>query len=653
MQIEKRRLKGFIGIKRGLGLDEISIDFKNIVGLIAFAGQNGLGKSTVLENLHPFNTLASRSGALFNHVCVRDAEKELSFTYTGNHYRTLIKIDCQSEKSEGFMWKDGESVVNGKIRDYAKYMTDLFGSSNLFFNSVLCAQNAQKLSDMTTGQLKTLFAEFLRLDRLQEYEETAKQVINVLTGKSGQIDINIEVLQKRMEGVKDLRSEIERLTSLKIEQETHKTEQTEKLKITQSEREKLKEDIARNEVLNKQAEDTTAIIANMEKNREQEGAAVEGQLNKLRTQYQEYSREIADADKVLASEAAIFAAAENEKTANNQIESLTGKIETISVDIAGLQDGIHKTEVQLSDARAKSNALVNDAELAGIKQSLIDCARTIENHKSQLYTLEIRDKECKSSTCQFILAAKKAERELPELMATREGLSLKQTQRLSSLEMDKKQIDKQMDVDDVILKLKKTQLIEAQEILSGYRKELATVRLELTKYKDLAAKHTEIAVAKNKKEEREKALTENKKQGLTISAEWKTKAATISDQIQKQKEKLNDINVRIEKGTTAKLDTIEINITVLTNAIKDAEAEILKTGNLIEKLQGELSGITEAEELLRKENENKIRLTAGIADWTYLKNSCGKNGLQAMEIDGAAPLITGYANDLLSQAFGP
>src|SRR4030065_161758 len=148
MQIEKLRLKGFIGIKRGLGLDEISIDFKNIVGLIAFAGQNGLGKSTVLENLHPFNTLASRSGALFTHVCVRDA---------------------------------------------------------------------QKLSDMTTGQLKTLFAEFLRLDRLQEYEETAKQVINVLTGKSGQIDINIEALGKRMEGVKDLRSEIERLISLKIE----------------------------------------------------------------------------------------------------------------------------------------------------------------------------------------------------------------------------------------------------------------------------------------------------------------------------------------------------------------------------------------------------------------------------------------------------
>ena len=310
MQIEKLRLKGFIGIRRGLGLDEISIDFKNIVGLIAFAGQNGLGKSTVLENLHPFNTLASRSGALFNHVCTRDAEKELSFSYNGNHYRTLIKIDCQSEKTEGFIWGDGESLVNGKIREYAKFMTDLFGSSNLFFNSVFCAQNAQKLSDMRTGELKALFAEFLRLDRLQDYEETAKQVINVLTGKSGQIDINIDTLKKRMEGIEDLRSEIEKLTSLKADQEKNKAEQTEKLKTAQSEREKLKEDIARNEVLQKQVESMAATIADMEKSRDQEGATVEAQLNKLRTQYQEASREIAEADKILIDEPAMLDAAE-------------------------------------------------------------------------------------------------------------------------------------------------------------------------------------------------------------------------------------------------------------------------------------------------------------------------------------------------------
>ena len=396
MQIEKLRLKGFIGIKRGLGLDEISIDFKNIVGLIAFAGQNGLGKSTVLENLHPFNTLASRSGALFNHVGVRDAEKELLFSYNGNHYRTLIKIDCQSEKSEGFIWKDGESLVNGKIRDYAKYMTDLFGSSNLFFNSVFCAQNAQKLSDMTTGQLKTLFAEFLRLDRLQDYEDTAKQVINVLTGKSGQIDSNIEVLQKRMEGTEGLRSEIERLTSLKVEQEGYKTEQTEKLKISQSEREKLKEDIARNEVLNKQVESMAVIIADMEKNRDQEGAGVEVQLNKLRTQYQEYSREIADANKILIDEPAMLDAAEKVIKLTSFTETLTGKIDAENIVAQKTQVDINVIETGLQNLKHPLKDLENDSTLNEINTKISIIEQKIENCTAQLKQMEGRDKDCKS-----------------------------------------------------------------------------------------------------------------------------------------------------------------------------------------------------------------------------------------------------------------
>ena len=41
MIIEKLRLKGFTGIRRGMGLDEISIDFNNSQGLTAFDGPNG------------------------------------------------------------------------------------------------------------------------------------------------------------------------------------------------------------------------------------------------------------------------------------------------------------------------------------------------------------------------------------------------------------------------------------------------------------------------------------------------------------------------------------------------------------------------------------------------------------------------------------
>ncbi|MCK4821721.1 hypothetical protein KA005_38500, partial [bacterium] len=175
MKILKLRLKGFIGVKEGLGLDEIELDFSGLSGLIAMAGSNGMGKTTILDNMHPYRQLASRSRSLKHHTFLRDSSKEFDFEFHGDQYRTLIKIDAESERSEGFIWKNGESLVDGKVTKYDKAIVKLFGSSTLFFNSVFCAQNSKKLDKMTTGDLKKLFSEFLQLDKLVEYENTSKQ----------------------------------------------------------------------------------------------------------------------------------------------------------------------------------------------------------------------------------------------------------------------------------------------------------------------------------------------------------------------------------------------------------------------------------------------------------------------------------------------
>lgn len=49
-------LSGFKGIKSGLGRDTLTLDLEALAGdasLIAIAGANGRGKSTVMDNLHP------------------------------------------------------------------------------------------------------------------------------------------------------------------------------------------------------------------------------------------------------------------------------------------------------------------------------------------------------------------------------------------------------------------------------------------------------------------------------------------------------------------------------------------------------------------------------------------------------------------------
>lgn len=653
MKVEKLRLKGFIGIRRGLGLDEITIDFSKVDGLVAFAGQNGLGKSTILENLHAYNTLASRSGALFNHVDRRDAEKELSFTYDGSHYRTLLKIDCQSGKSEGFIWRDGESLVNGKIRDYAKKINEIFGSENLFFNSVFCGQNATKLSDMTTGELKGLFAEFLRLDRLQGYEEASKQKNNVLSGKAGQIDINITALQKRLEGAENIKVDIDEVYAQKIDLENHRATLSEILKDAQAEREKLKEVIARNEVLQKQVEDMGKTFDDMNMSMFNEEGLIESQLSTLRAQYQSIVHEITELDALLLEEAAITAAAEKVMQLNALIEILTANAETANSAVTGIQEKIHGLETSLQELKNTLKQIGHDERLSTIDKEVYGLKQQITGYESQLKALEGRDKECTSKTCTFILSAQAAEKSLETARNRIEQLRIDKENRMAELTIVATATGNQIAEKETDLKNARNELAACQTMQSANRTELANARRDLSQYQNLAGKQSEIAVAKSKKEDRGKALEENKAQGMAISEAWKAKKVSLDSQIAAQQGKIDEITACINVKASDTLDVIEHQIESTANQVVETDRRISDAAGKIAKLQGELSGIAEAEEQLKKVQEEKSKVNADIADWTYLRNACGKNGLQAMEIDATAPLISSFANDLLSKAFGP
>ena len=52
MRFNYVRLKGYVGIYNGLGLNEISLDFtKSKNKIVIISGKNGCGKSTILKSL--------------------------------------------------------------------------------------------------------------------------------------------------------------------------------------------------------------------------------------------------------------------------------------------------------------------------------------------------------------------------------------------------------------------------------------------------------------------------------------------------------------------------------------------------------------------------------------------------------------------------
>lgn len=652
MRIEKLRLKGWTGIKKGLGKEEIEIDFSNITGLIALSGQNGVGKSSVLENLGPYNRLASRSGALYQHVFRRDAERELNFEYQGHEYRTLLKIDAQSGKSEGFIWRDGESLVNGKISAYSKAINELFGSPELFYNSVFCSQNATKLSDMTTSQLKTLFAEFLRLDRLQAYEETCKQKINVLSGKASQIENNLAALRKRLEGAQEIEESINQHKELLIVQNGNKAAFAMELKAAQDRREKLKEVIAKNEVLEQQAKSLTVIIDEMERNRAEEVKATSSKLDGLRMQYQELSGEIQRIDAILKDEAAIYAAVENEKALKELIESITLSIETATKESTEAQAVATGLEKEIQELKNKVVLPEKDGQYNSLVLGISALKHEIAAYEERLKDLNKRDQDCTSKTCSFIMSALQAQEELPGLKEKLQQAEAKKTIRAEELMKAATDIGRMVAEKEEDLKQVRAQLKEQQDLQTLKRKELAERRLEFSRYQNLAAKQAEIAVAKSKKEDRAKALEENKAQGMAIAEAWKAKKETLDRQIAEQQNKIAEINDQIDTDAAGHLCSNEGRIKQVTASINEAEKTISDISTKIATLQAELSGITEAEAQFKKAIDEQSAVMADMADWTYIRNACGKNGLQALEIDGAAPLITGYANELLCKAFG-
>ena len=86
MQPLSLTLKGFRGIRDGLGRDTLMLDFERLADgaeLIAIAGANGRGKTTVMDNMHPYLTMPSRAAvagpggfSYYDHVFLPESEKD-------------------------------------------------------------------------------------------------------------------------------------------------------------------------------------------------------------------------------------------------------------------------------------------------------------------------------------------------------------------------------------------------------------------------------------------------------------------------------------------------------------------------------------------------------------------------------------------------
>lgn len=164
----------------------VDVDFTAIPGdLVAVLGQNGSGKSHLLEAMGPaalYREWASYGEAIAAHVApgCRDAGLDYVFSLHGHQYRVLLQIDPEfgggRGKSEAYLFRDGVPLVGPSVRDFDAAIAELFPPRDIFLASVFACQSGEgSFWDLSKAARKDLFVRMLGLSRLQEQSEQARE----------------------------------------------------------------------------------------------------------------------------------------------------------------------------------------------------------------------------------------------------------------------------------------------------------------------------------------------------------------------------------------------------------------------------------------------------------------------------------------------
>jgi len=599
------KLKGFKGVRSGSGKDELEVNFSACTGLVAVAGPNGSGKTTVLDNLHPYRIMPYRAGSYssrafsyYNDCYGSDASKEFVFELNGRRYRSLLLIDVERKKQEAYLFEEAESewkaLSDGKTDTYDQTVENLLGSPQLFFTSVFRCQDAPRLSDYTRGEIKDIFVELLGIESLKAKGQKAKE---------------------RKEGfLKDaewLRREKERFTAV-IDESKKAAAEAERLKTVNM---GLEEELglAEDGIEGKQVE-----LRHVEAQ-----AALYARSLEARGSVEARIREVAGKiDKMKG----ILSRAQTVKDASAELKRYQCKAELLKKEMASL-------ETALTGLREREQAgREAERKLLLLRKSL-DELLLVQKHSEEVLKKDLRlaketagllgDVPCGTehhNRCPLLKNAVKAQKSIPE-MISRLQASGAAPGKDAGLRKEIRQLEPQL------LKLKEAQveLLDAVRKKQSLSKEIIEVEVLIRKAGELGKSLPEVEFAESMYPGIEVELKNlNAELGSFLDGE---------NPLAKVKEKERELGILKSKRQEyiEKLNDIKKLLGGVEKKLVDGEAAIKEIKTLDDRLSF---------------------VNAEVSEWALLERAFWNDGVIALEIDDAGPAISSSANDLLVSCFG-
>lgn len=192
MRITYFRLKGYINILQGMGMEELIIPFDQFNSrIILIQGENGTGKSTILKALSPnpdsndsFRTDVIVTPDGNRQIVEYPAEKEIHYTDDiGNVYSILIKSVVNDSKTtrstKAYISRNGEELnPNGNVSSFKDIRDDILGIDPTYLDMSSISSENRGLVDMIPSERRKYLASYIgSLDTFNQiYKQISKKV---------------------------------------------------------------------------------------------------------------------------------------------------------------------------------------------------------------------------------------------------------------------------------------------------------------------------------------------------------------------------------------------------------------------------------------------------------------------------------------------
>ncbi len=654
----KLRLRGFKGIKAGMGLDEITIDFTKIPdGITAISAPNGTGKTTILDNIHAYRVMPYRAGNSYRPTAFTyydhtygDAEKEFIFEHDDILYRSLVMIDTDRKKQEAYLYRLNSEEwkpcpgIDGKLEAYDRAIEEVLGSPELYFTSIFRAQNAKALSDYSKGDIKDIFVELLNISHLQAIGEKARRIKQHLAGK-------VEILMVERKGLQDLvateqQKEDEHLSTI-ADVDCLAGEIASYEKEIAALQEKINECDVRIGLQQKAQEEKDGIEVEL-KAKQKKLTVLIGTAN-TKGQDLEKKKDIIDAkirhSQRLFDRLPMLRDLQGKKTAGEAaLEHIKGIIATCDDELSSLNHDLNNVLMTDRDIKEKEGKLSNlklshkhkiekaeravtDAEKAAAKLETVPCTEEI------------------AAKCRFAKDAVEAKNKLDALRAALDDAFNEdpaiteleaEIETLKSKKQDSVELHGKIDCAKRMKTVNENALRETEKLLQAINIDLESLPLAEQAEKDLVDLKVELA---------------------QVETETGTHKDSVGKDMAALQEEIDELTIKLIDATDVGTDytkekrdfaNLQAHFKKETEDARNRDAELKKALGAIEEV---LKQITEAKINLNILNANFAYYGNEIGEWTILEKAFGNDGIIALELDDAGPQISGIANELL-QVFG-